>query len=208
MIQIIPSLLVPDKQTFLRELRGLKDSVKMLQIDIADGVFVPDKTWADPTVIKNHLEIDCELHLMVADPLSVAKTWEGVSQVKRILVHYESVKDWGETLPRLLALDWDVSIVLNPETPITVLDLNLDIDLLKGVMFMGVHPGKQHQPFIPEVLKKIKALRAKGTRHFVEIDGGVNEDTLPQIIASGVDAICPGSAIFGNERTPVENVGR
>ena len=78
MIQIIPSLLVPDKQTFLRELRGLKDSVKMLQIDIADGVFVPDKTWADPTVIKNHLEIDCELHLMVADPLSVAKTWEGV----------------------------------------------------------------------------------------------------------------------------------
>lgn len=208
MIQIIPSLLDCDQTSFLEHLTGLKQSVNMVQIDIADGKFVQNKTWADPDVIKNYLTFDCELHLMVADPLGVAKAWQGVPQVKRVLVHYEALKKPTAELHELFKLGWQVSLVLNPETPITVfnLNLNLNLNLLTGVQFMGVHPGQQGNPFIPEVLDKIREFKAKHHNHFVELDGGVNEDTLPEIVKSGVDAVCPGSAIFGNDRSPAENI--
>lgn len=208
MIQIIPSILESDKNVFLKHLAGLRQSVSMVQIDIADGKFVPNKTWSDPDVVRQHLRMDCELHLMVAEPLKVAKMWTGVLQVKRILVHYEALTDPTTELLALTKLGWQVSLVLNPETPISVLDLNLDLNLLTGVQFMGVHPGKQGNPFIPEVLGKIRAFKASRPNHFIELDGGVNEAALPEIVKSGVDAVCPGSAIFGNERSPEENVER
>ena len=75
-------------------------------------------------------------------------------------------------------------------------------------MFMGVVPGKQGQPFIPETIDRIKAARERWPALYIELDGAVNEDTLPDIATTGVNAICPGSAIFGNDRKPAENVGR
>ncbi|MBP9695055.1 MAG: hypothetical protein KBD73_01445 [Candidatus Magasanikbacteria bacterium] len=207
MIQIIPSLLVPDQKTFLKCINGLDNSVNQVQIDIADGIFVQNKTWSDPEITKQNLKIDCELHLMVSDPLNEAKKWQNVPQVKKILVHFETIADSIETtLPELLNLGWKVGLVLNPETQNHVLEPYLTS--ITDVMFMGVNPGKQGNPFVPEVLAKIKAFKAANPTHFVELDGAVNENTLPEIIKSGVDAVCPGSAIFGNERSPSENVER
>ncbi len=95
---------------------------------------------------------------------------------------------------------------MNPETKLD--DVEPYLDKLEGVMFMGVHPGKQGQKFIPETIDRIKEMKLKQSNHFVELDGGVNEDTLAEIIPTGVDAICPGSAVFGNERKPEENIER
>jgi ribulose-phosphate 3-epimerase len=207
MIQIIPSLLVPDQETFIRELTGLGNSVNQVQIDIADGIFVQNKTWSDPETAKQNLKLDCELHLMVVDPTNEAKKWQNVPQVKKILVHFEAIADSIETtLPELLNLGWKVGLVLNPETQNHLLEPYLNS--ITDVMFMGVNPGKQGSPFIPSVLEKIKNFKTKYPNYFVELDGAVNENTLPEIIKSGVDAICPGSAIFGNERSPIENVER
>ncbi|MBI2322183.1 MAG: hypothetical protein HYU88_08890, partial [Chloroflexi bacterium] len=72
----------------------------------------------------------------------------------------------------------------------------------------GVHPGQQGQALIPAVLKKMKAFRIAHPAAWVSLDGGVNEDTLPDIVAVGVSAVCPGSAVFDNDRSPDENVAR
>jgi len=73
-------------------------------------------------------------------------------------------------------------------------------------MFMGVHPGKQGQKLLPQVLANIQKFKTKYPHIFVELDGGINEKNLEKIIATEVDAICPGSAIFGNEKAPKTNI--
>ncbi|MEK7084486.1 MAG: ribulose-phosphate 3-epimerase [Patescibacteria group bacterium] len=206
-VAIIPSILVQTEKEFLEQSRAVSDVLSMIQLDIADGKFVPNTTWAEPDVVSEKLEIDCELHLMVQNPLAEARKWAEVPQVKRVLFHYEAAPDTaGDVAAQIRSYGWEVSVVLNPDTPLSVLDPLLEE--IDGVMFMGVNPGFQGQKLIPEVLENIQKFKAKKTSHFVEIDGGVNEDALMDIIASGVDAICPGSAIFVNDRTPRENVKR
>lgn len=206
-IEIIPSLLTKSEQEFASQYRAIQNSVSCVHIDIADGEFVPNKTWADPAIIKDLVGISVELHLMVADPLEELVRWRHVSQIERALLHYETIADCvPEALTAIEGYCWQKSLVLNPGTPIDV--IYPYADRLFGVMFMGINPGFQGQTFMPAVLKKISALKKKHPHLFLEIDGGVNEATLPGIIATGVDAVCPGSAIFKNTRTPAENVTR
>jgi len=208
-MQIIPSILLPDKQTFLEQTKTIEEVVSMVQIDIADGQFVESTTWSyeeeAPETIQEHLQIDCELHLMVQDPIEVARDWEQVPQVKRILVHYESnPEEIGDILAQIQSYGWEVGLVLNPDTSIDVVD---DVvEEIDSVMFMGVVPGRQGNKFVPEVLDNIKAFKEKFPHMRTEIDGSVNMDTLPDIVTAGVDIVCPGSAIFGNHKDPAQNV--
>ena len=206
-VQIIPSILVKSKSEFLSQIIAIENSVAMVQIDIGDGKFVPNTTWYNPEVTRDNLKMDAELHLMVSDPLSVSKQWLNVPQLERILVHYESIRDLKNTIEQLLQLnDWQIGVVLNPATNPVAIESYLP--QLSSVMFMGIHPGFQGQPIIPEVLLRIREFKNKHPETFVEIDGGVSEKTLSKIITAGVDAICPGSAVFRNERTPAENIAR
>jgi len=208
-MQIIPSILLPDKHTFLAQTKAIEEVVSMVQIDIADGKFVESTTWSyeeeAPEIVQDHLQVDCELHLMVENPLEIAREWELVPQVKRVLVHYESnPEEVGDILAQIQSYGWEVGLVLNPDTPIDVVDdLVEEID---SVMFMGVVPGKQGNKFVPEVLDNIKNLKEKYPDMYTEIDGSVNLDTLPDIAEAGVSAVCPGSAIFGNDKDPAQNV--
>jgi len=207
MIDIIPSILVPDEKTFLSWTKSVEEILPMIQLDIADGAFVQNETWADPTVVDEHLNIDCELHLMVKNPLEEIRMWEEVQQIKRVLVHYESdPENIANIVSQAHSYNWEVGLVLNPDTPIDVVD-DL-IEEIDSLMFMGVVPGKQGQQFIPETLERIQEARKKFPDLYIELDGAVNEDTLPDIATTGVNAICPGSAIFGNDRAPAENVKR
>jgi ribulose-phosphate 3-epimerase len=204
MIQITPSILVENEELFLRCVHALGDSVSTIQLDIADGVFVPNKTWADPQSVSTYLPMACELHLMVRDPLKELAKWAAVEQVVRVLVHVESTPKLADIFPTLHAYGWEIGLVLNPETPIDAITPFLSE--IKRVMFMGVHPGQQGQAFIPETLDKIRAFKAKKTDHTIAIDGGVNEQTLRGLIAAGINVACPGSAIFQTSRTPSEAV--
>ncbi len=213
-IQIIPSVLVKSADEFKAQIFGLKNSVSTIQLDIADGIFVPGTTWAEPEFVKNNCNLDIELHLMVKDPLEELKKWTEVEQIKRVLIHYESFAGTTEqknylildTITFIDENDWQVGMVLNPETPYEMVEPYLE--KIQSVMFMGVTPGKQGQGLIPEVLDNIINFNIDYPDMFTEIDGAVNEDTLPKIIKTGIKAICPGSAVFGNERTPEENVKR
>ena len=203
---IIPSILVQSEDEFKKQIKALDNVLDLVQLDIADGKFVPNTTWANPEIVKRETPMDIELHLMVESPLKELARWGSVDQVIRILVHYESVKNLAEIMPTLHAYGWEIGIVLNPDTPIDVLEPY--IHEIKTVMFMGVYPGKQGQKLIPEVLQKIKQFKTKHPQISVELDGAVNEETLPDITKTRGDAICPGSAIFKNDREPKDNVKR
>lgn len=205
-VELIPSLLAADQPTFLNQVYGLEDSIALIQIDIADGRFVSTTTWADPEVIKNELQMQCELHLMAQDPFSIMKQWASAHQVTRVLVHFESKFNFDQILPFCQSHGWKIGLVLNPQTSIDVIETYTSA--LERVMLMGVQPGSQGQAFIPETLDRIRACKARYQGLRVAVDGAVNENTLPGIIAAGADAVCPGSAIFGNQQAPAENVRR
>lgn len=205
MPEIIPSILVKTKEEFKKQADAIKESVSMVQLDIADGIFVDNTTWAEPEDVGELLEVDCELHLMVQNPLEEARTWEQVQQIKRVLVHYESDPDHiAEILAQIHSYAWEVGIVLNIETPIDV--INEIVEEIDAVQFMSVHPGKQHQEFLPEVLDKIKEFHGQFPNIPISVDGHVNAETLPELIKAGATRFGPGSAVFGNDKTPKENV--
>jgi len=203
-MQIIPSILVDSEKEFIREISSIQTELEQVQLDIADGKFVPQTTWADPEIVEKYTDIDMELHLMVAEPLAELQRWTATEVVKRVLIHYESVDNFGEIITNLKNYPWEIGVVLNPDTDIEVINDYLpDLD---SVMFMGVQPGQQGQSLLSEVLGSIKKFGSQNPTMFTELDGGVNEQTLPDVIASGVKAICPGSAIFKNEREPKKNL--
>jgi len=205
-MQIIPSMLTQTRDEFFEQLNAVQGSVDMIQIDIADGLFVPNMTWSNPEEIGMYLIIDCELHLMVENPLEEIEKWEDVDQVKRVYFHFDAVgPDESENILKVIqANNWQAGIVLNPDTPIEMIEPLLP--LIDAVMFMGVHPGFQGQDYIPETTKRMRDFKSRYKKTFVALDGAVNMQTLPDIITSRIDAICPGSAIFRNEKTPANNV--
>jgi len=206
MVKIIPAILVENEVEFIKEINAIQNSVDLVQLDIIDGKFVPQTTWADPDVVEKYTNINMELHLIIKNPLEELQRWIATKVVKRVLIHYESVNNFGEIITNLKNYPWKIGVVLNPETPTKVIDKYLpDLD---SVMFMSVYPGKQGQTLMPEILEKIKIFTSQNPTMFTELDGGVNEQTLPDIIASNVKAICPGSAIFKNARKPKENLDR
>ena len=206
-MQIIPSILVQNVADFQACFDGLENSAPHIQLDIADGEFVNNTTWADPKFFKDlKTNITIELHLMLAHPLVEISKWNEVANVTKILFHLESNDDIYEVISVIKTSGREVGIVLNPTTPID--KLATFVNELDTVMLMGVTPGKQGQTFIPETLNRLREVKTLYQNLFVELDGGVNESTLPEIIQTGVDAVCPGSAIFGNDRSPKENVER
>lgn len=203
-MEIIPSILVTSAEEFLQQIKAVAGSVNQVQIDITDGEFVPITTWADPQTVQENLTTNCELHLMVNHPLEIIAQWSKVPQVRRVLFPVEYDGDIIDVVDAIHHHGWQAGLVLNPET--TILMVEPFADKLDAVMFMGVNPGKQGQSFIPEVLEKMAEFKTLHPEIFVELDGGVNEATLPDIVKTGIDAVCPGSAVFRNERTPAENI--
>jgi len=205
-MQIIPSMLVQSQEEFQTQLLEVQKHISMVQIDIADGNFVPSTTWSDPHVTQGLLEIDCELHLMVSDPIAEMKKWKDVKQVKRILFHHESVEESNiqQVLANIKSNGWQAGLVLNPTTGLSVIEKHAE--QLDAVMLMGVQPGSQGQHYIHETTERLATVKNMYPNLFVSLDGGVNLDTLPEIAQSNLDAICPGSAVFHTEKTIQENI--
>lgn len=194
MIDIIPSVLVSNKQEFLSQIQALDHSVGHLQLDIADGIFVPNTTWADPHVVEGIEGYTFELHLMVSSPLEVIEKWANIQCVTRFIIHSESVENLPEIIQHARLHNKEIFIALKPETSLKKLEAVHDT--IDGVLFMGVTPGFQGQKLIPQVLTKIIECGKKYPNLYTELDGGVQEDTLETIAKSGVHAICPGSLVF------------
>ncbi len=170
-----------------------------IHIDVMDGHFVPNITIG-PDVIKAlrpHSDKPFDVHLMISpvDPYLEAFADAGADI---ITVHPEAGPHIHRTLQAIRALGKKAGVVLNPGTPVSVLD-NL-MDLADLILVMSVNPGFGGQSFIPSQLEKIAAVRAMidrtGRDIHLEVDGGVNPETARQCVAAGADVLVAGSATF------------
>lgn len=172
--------------------------IKWVQLDIMDGLFVPNTTWSDPSDLsKLNTKLNLEVHLMIQKPYSAMLNWIGRQNVKRILVHKESAAD-NNQIDKLIntakQAGIEFGIVLNPDTSVESIKNYLPI--LDEVLLMAVRPGFSGQKFQNKILDKIRVLRQWNSRIPIGIDGGVNLETAPLAIKAGANRLCVASFLW------------
>lgn len=203
MVEIIPAILAKDEKEFRRKIESVANLCETVQIDVMDGQFVNNVTWAEPERIEfMRPSMAFEVHLMVEDPLSTLEAWSAAG-CTRVLIQAETLKHPIEALEEARLYGMEVGLSLNPETAIEPLEKA--IARLEVVQVMGVNPGWMGQPFQPIALEKVKALRAKFPDLIIEVDGGVHIGTARQLVEAGADRLVSGSAVF-NSGSPAKAI--
>ncbi len=220
MPEIIPAIIANSFQELQEKVKLVEPYVGTVQLDVMDGVFVPNKTWpyfapqggatngkpflCDLEKLETNLAL--EAHLMVDNPHRVLNEWLN-SKVKRVILHWEAIKEIfhptgdrpkGDNLiEQIHNSGKEFGIALNLETPISVLD-NF-IDYIDMVLLMSVKPGTSGQEFQESVIPKIISLRQKYLNVKIEVDGGINLINAEQAVEVGADYLAVGSAIWQSE---------
>lgn len=208
MTQIVPALLVQNKEEFETQLRSVEGHCQRIQVDILDNTLFPNKTWNDPEAVSAmNPSVEIELHLMVENPIPIVKEWKKhVPNFKRAIVHAEMHRQLGTVTAYIKdVLKLEVGVAVNPETPLSAIESVMhSIDQLT---IMSVHPGFQGQTFGDEehmgdkeaIFEKIR--RAKEHRNDLplEIDGGLREELIQPLINAGITLLGAGSIISKHE---------
>jgi ribulose-phosphate 3-epimerase len=198
-VKIAPSILAADFSQLAAEVERVSADADLLHVDCMDGHYVPNLSIGPPVVkslrARTDMYLDC--HLMVSNPGDLLDAF-GAAGADGCTVHVE-LGDPRPLFDRIRALGMRVGLTLEPETPYAAVEPYLaDIDVL---LVMSVHTGFGGQPFIPDVLDKVRAARAaiddRGLPVEIEIDGGIKLDTAPLAAAAGVDILVAGTAVFG-----------
>lgn len=172
-----------------------------LHLDIMDGHFVPNLTFGPPIVaaIRKITKLPLDVHLMVTNPAELIEAFAAAG-ADWLTVHVETEPHLNRLVSRIRELGVRPAVALNPSTPIGVLEEILaEVDM---VLVMSVNPGFGGQKFIPGSLSKVSRLKTMIDQQnrpiLIQVDGGINDITAPQIINAGADILVAGSAIFGN----------
>lgn len=207
---VSPSLLSVD---FLELGRGIemlnRSKADWLHLDVMDGLFVPNISFGQPVMkqIKKVAKKPLDVHLMIEKPERYFDDFKACG-TDILSVHYEACTHLHRNLGRIRELGMKSGVVLNPHTPIVLLE---DIiDMCDVIMLMSVNPGFGGQKFIENIYDKTSRLKElierKNADCLIEIDGGVTVENHKRLIECGADVLVAGSAVFASEN-PVETIG-
>lgn len=200
---IAPSILSADFARLGEEIKAVEAAgANWIHVDVMDGHFVPNITIGPLVVeaVKSTTSLPIDVHLMIENPDQYIPAFAEAG-ASWITVQLEASVHLNRSVQLIRQCGAKPGVVLNPSTPIQALEWILeDIDY---VLIMSVNPGFGGQAFIPNSLYKVKQLRQliknKNLNTLIQIDGGVNENTIADIAAAGVDIFVAGSAIFGSD---------
>ncbi|HLI63462.1 MAG TPA: ribulose-phosphate 3-epimerase [Terriglobales bacterium] len=201
MIEIAPSILSADFARLAEDAQAaLRGGATLLHVDVMDGHFVPNITIGPPVVasLRKAVEVPLDCHLMIenCDQYIPAFADAGANWVT---VHQEACVHLNRSLELIRSHGMRPGVAINPATPVQTLGEVLDI--VDHVLVMSVNPGFGGQSFIPGALEKVRKLAtmrtAKGVDFRIEIDGGIDLDTIGAAVRAGAEIFVAGSHIFG-----------
>lgn len=194
---VVPSLLKCDFAHLADEVRKLEDAgVPALHLDVMDGHFVPNLSYGMLIVkaVRRVTQLPIETHLMISDPARYAEQFRAAG-ADAITFHFEAVDDPRPLLEKLRSMGAVAGLAYNPPTPVSAIARFLDACDL--VLTMSVSPGFGGQKFESVALDKLRELsKLVGPDVLLEVDGGVNAETIGSCAAAGAHSHIVGSAIF------------
>jgi ribulose-phosphate 3-epimerase len=201
-VELVPSILSSNfAQIGADALQAIEGGGTVLHVDVMDGHFVPNITVGPPIVrsLRKVIQVPIDCHLMIENPdLFIPEFAEAGADW--ISVHQEACVHLDRTLHLISSHGCKPGVVLNPATPVEMLTEVLD--LVHHVLIMSVNPGFGGQKFIPNSLNKIAALarmRAERNLEFrIEVDGGVDMETVSDVVKAGAELLVAGNAVFGH----------
>lgn len=206
---LAPSLLSADFLNLGKDIDMVNRSeADWFHCDIMDGRFVPNISFGIPVVqaISQQAEKPLDVHLMIVEP---EKYFEAFVKAGADIItfHYEASTHIHRAVQQLKALGVKAGVVLNPHTPVAVLeDILGELDL---VLLMSVNPGFGGQKFIERTYEKIRKLRkmidGQGLQTLIEVDGGVNTENSAALFEAGAEVLVAGNAVFKSE-DPIETI--
>ena len=200
MIYISPSILSSDFSNLEQEIKSLdRAGADWIHIDVMDGCFVPNITLGAPIVkaIRPHTRLPFDVHLMIRDPLAFIPDFLAAG-ADSITFHLESESDTKKTIDAIRAGGAKAALSVKPKTPVEAVFPYLDT--LSMVLIMSVEPGFGGQRFQESCLEKIRVLRRQAQKRqmplLIQVDGGIDENTIALCAAAGANSFAVGSTIF------------
>ena len=196
-MKISPSILASDYANLESELKRIESS-DLIHVDVMDGHFVPNISIGAPVTaaIKKVCSVPFDVHLMISDPLKYTEDFAKAG-ADIICFHIESDSDTKETIDKILSLGKKAALAIKPKTPVE--EVIPFLDRLSMVLVMTVEPGFGGQSFMEDMMPKIEKLRVLGYKGDIEVDGGVNPETIKLAAKAGANVFVAGSAVFKSE---------
>jgi ribulose-phosphate 3-epimerase len=196
-IEVAPSILSADFAKLASEIAEVESAgVKIVHLDVMDGHFVPNITIGPVVVAKlrKYSRLVFDTHLMISEPARYAEEFIKAG-ADHITFHIEAADEPRKLIDRLHKLGVTAGICLNPETEVK--DIEAVAPLCDMVLVMTVHPGFGAQKFIAKAAEKIVQIRQiVGPNIRIEVDGGIDTETVPTVVSYGADTLVAGNAIF------------